>query len=249
LSFGITAFTLAFVAQALRLRKTASWVLLGSLGIASVAETALITMQTWRGVPSHFNFATSFDAAVFNAMGILVSIVAVALLVLTIMSFTSMRAIPSGVKLAIRVGMVLLIVGQVLGGLMIASGVEPAVTGNDAAVFGPHGVILGDGGILKYPHGIAMHAIQVLPILALFGLFTRWNAGRQLSVVGAASVGYVLIVSISTVQAYTGRGGLTLSWFEIAVVLLGILLLVGAGLATLISTDWTKLRKWLVLKS
>lgn len=100
-------------------------------------------MQTWRGVPSHFNFATSFDAAVFNVMGIIVSIVAVALLVLTIMSFTSMRAIPSGMKLAIRMGMVLLMVGQVLGGLIIATGVEPAITGNDAAVFGPHGVVAG----------------------------------------------------------------------------------------------------------
>src|SRR5690625_552199 len=60
LSFGIMAVTIAFVASTLRLGRGASWFLLGSLGVASVAETALITMQTWRGVPSHFNFCHRF---------------------------------------------------------------------------------------------------------------------------------------------------------------------------------------------
>lgn len=179
LSFGITAATIALVAPALRLSKTASWVVLGSLGLASVAETGLITMQTWRGVPSHFNFTTTFDEMVFQAMGIIVGVVATALLVLTILSFTNMRPGPSSLTLAIRVGMLLLLAGQVLGALIIANGVQPAALGDKAAVFGPHGVVFGDAGILKYPHGIAMHAIQVLPIIGPLGLFTSWSLTRR----------------------------------------------------------------------
>ncbi len=241
LSFGITAATIAWVASALRLGRTSSWVLLGSLGVVSVAETALITMQTWRGVPSHFNFATSFDANVFNAMGIIVTVVAVVLLILTILSFTAMRPVPSSLAWAIRVGMVLLIAGQVLGALIISAGAPPAAMGDEAAVFGPHGVVLGEAGILKYPHGIAMHAIQVLPIIALLGLLTSWSTVRRLSMVAAASLGYILAVLVSAIQAYSGRGGLTLSWLELGALLLGFLLLVGAGLATLVAVDWHKL--------
>jgi hypothetical protein len=242
LSFGITAVTIAFVASALRLSKVASWILLGSLGVASVAETALITMQTWRGVPAHFNFATVFDTAVFIAMGVLVTIVAVVLLVLTVLSFTAMRGIPRSLALAIQAGMVLLIVGQILGVLIITTGVQPAAMGDDAAVFGPNGVVLGSAGILKYPHGIALHAVQLLPLLALLGLLTRWNESRRTSTIARAALGYVLITAISTIQAYTGRGGLMLSWFEVAALTVGIMLLVGAGLLILFSADWGKLK-------
>lgn len=241
LSFGITAATIALICPALRLSKTVSWVLLGSLGLASVAETALITMQTWRGVPSHFNFTTTFDAMVFQAMGIIVAIVATALLILTVLSFTNMRPGPSSIILAIRVGMLLLLAGQVLGALIIAHGVQPAVVGNDGAVFGPHGVVFGDTGILKYPHGIAMHAIQVLPVIGLLGLFTQWSPTRRYATVSAASLGYVLIVLVSTLQAYSGRGGLSLSWFEVGLLVLGVLLLIGSGLLSLVATDWRRL--------
>lgn len=248
LSFGITAATIALVASALRLRRIISWVLLGSLGLASVTETALITMQTWRGVPSHFNFATTFDANVFNAMGIIVTIVAVALLLLTIVSFIAMRPVSPSLALAIRVGMLLLLAGQVLGAMIIANGFQPAAMGNETAVFGPHGVVFGEAGILKYPHGIAMHAIQVLPVSALLGLRTRWNQTRRWYTVAAASFGYILIVSVSTLQAYSGRGGLTLSWFEFSALVLGFLLLFGAGIATLVAIDWHKLRTKASLK-
>lgn len=242
LSFGITAITIAYVASTLRLRKTLSWVLLGSLGVASVAETALITMQTWRGVPSHFNFTTAFDTAVFVAMGVLVMVVASTLVVLTVLAFTAMRPIPPSLGLAIRTGMVLLIAGQVLGVLIITMGVQPAVTGDDAAVFGPHGVVLGSAGILKYPHGIAMHAIQVLPVIALLGLVTPWSQRRRLYIVAAACLGYLLVTAVSTVQAYTGRGGLMLSWIEVAGVAVGFVMLVGAGLATVVAADWSKFK-------
>src|SRR5918993_4166544 len=68
-SFGITVLSLGWVLSFLPRRRRLGWLLAGPLGVASVAEVLLITMQRWRGVPSHFNEATAFDAAVFNAMG------------------------------------------------------------------------------------------------------------------------------------------------------------------------------------
>ena len=234
-SFGITAITIAFVASAIRLGTAAGWTLLGSLGVASLLETALISMQTWRGVPSHFNFSSLFDTSVFIAMGVLVTIIALALLVLTVLTFTSRRPVPPSLSWAIGAGMVLLIAAQVLGVLIITIGVEPAVTGDDAAVLGPDGVTIGVAGVLKSPHGIAIHAIQVLPVLALLALLTRWKEQRRMLAVGAAIAGYTLIVVVSTVQAYTGQATFALSWPTFIAAVLGVALLVVPAVAIIAS--------------
>lgn len=241
-SFGITAITVALIASALKLRTGAGWAILGSLGVASVLETALITMQTWRGVPSHFNFSSTFDALVFIAMGVLVTIVAVALLALTVPTFTSLRPAPPSLGWAIRVGMVLLIAAQVLGVLIVTTGVESTIIGEDTAVFGPAGVILGAEGVLKSPHGIAMHAIQVLPVLALLAFLTRWTERRRILAVGAASIGYTLIVVVSTVQAYTGQAVLALSWATLMTAVLGVLLVAVPAVAVVASIDRRRIR-------
>jgi len=175
-------------------------------------------------------------------MGVLVTIVAGILLVLTVLSFTAMRRIPRSLALVMQLGLVLLIAGQVLGVLIITTGVQPAAMGDDAAIFGPNGVVLGSAGILKSPHGIALHAIQVLPVLASLGLLNRWNETRRLYTVAGAALEYVLITVISTIQAYSGRGGLMLSWIEIAVLTVGTILLISVGLFVLFSVELPKLK-------
>ena len=60
------------------------WTMTALVGGASVIELGLITMQTWRGVPSHFNVATDFDGAVFTAMGVSVGILTLGLAVIAI---------------------------------------------------------------------------------------------------------------------------------------------------------------------
>jgi hypothetical protein len=106
-SFGITVLSLGWVLSFLPRRRRLGWLLAGPLGVASVAEVLLITMQRWRGVPSHFNEATAFDAAVFNAMGVMVAVAALVIGAVTVWSFTSLRAAPS-MAVAIRAGLVLL---------------------------------------------------------------------------------------------------------------------------------------------
>ena len=76
LSFGVTVATLAWVLGFLRPRRAVAWVLVVVLAVASVGEVALISLQTWRGVPSHFNDSTPFDETVFSLMGLLVTAVA-----------------------------------------------------------------------------------------------------------------------------------------------------------------------------
>jgi hypothetical protein len=53
LSFGLTLAAVTWVTSSLALRPAARTVVLGTFTAVSVLETALVTMQAWRGVPSH----------------------------------------------------------------------------------------------------------------------------------------------------------------------------------------------------
>src|SRR5205814_500094 len=63
LSFGVTLVTIVWVASFLRLTDRRRAALVGAFTAACVLETALVSLQAWRGVPSHFNVETTFDAA------------------------------------------------------------------------------------------------------------------------------------------------------------------------------------------
>jgi hypothetical protein len=107
-----------------------------------IAEVALIDMQQWRGVASHFNNATPFDGAVFTAMGVLIITASVVMAWWTLdVLRTPLRASPAS-AFAVRAGMVLLNLGNLVGLVM-------AVTQTTH---------------LKPLHGIALHMIQVLPV-------------------------------------------------------------------------------------
>jgi hypothetical protein len=217
------------------MRPGGAWALLGGLGVASVAETALITMQAWRGVPSHFNFDTSFDGAVFSAMGGVVSVVAVVLAILTILTFTSLRTDSASLAWGIRSGMVLLLIGQALGGAIIAAGVPAVITGDTGAVFGPQGVVFGEAGILKSPHGVAMHAIQVLPLIAWLAGRAGWSERKRMRAVVSAIVGYSALLGVSAFQAFTGQAMLALAIPALAIAVVGAALVVVPGTAVAMS--------------
>ena len=117
-----------------------------------ITEVALIDMQQWRGVASHFNATTAFDAAVFSTMGVLIMAVSVVIGLWTIALFR--RALPTSRSLALaaRAGMVMLNIGNLIGVLMAAT----------------------ESTALKPLHGAALHAIQVLPVLALAAAWLRY---------------------------------------------------------------------------
>jgi hypothetical protein len=79
LSFGLTLIALAWVTSHLPLGDRSRRWLLSVFAAACVTEVALITMQTWRHVPSHFNVETPFDTAIAHTLavggGVLVAVI------------------------------------------------------------------------------------------------------------------------------------------------------------------------------
>src|SRR6266540_2480848 len=124
ISFGLTTITLAWVTGHLRISDRTRWLLLGPLAAADTTEVAWVSTQRWRGVASHFNFATTLDTSLFLLGAAAIAVTVTAILALTVLAFTAMRAAPS-MALAVRAGLLILLVAQGVGGWMIGHGVGP----------------------------------------------------------------------------------------------------------------------------
>lgn len=195
-----------------RPRRTAGWIILGLFAFASVGEVFLISMQKWRGVASHFNDATTFDSAVFGWMGQLVALVALLTVVITVWSFLRTDAPPT-LAWAIRAGLVLMLVSQAVGVQMIVEG----------------GNTFGAAGALKVPHAFTLHAIQVLPALALVLSLSALTESRRLRILAVGAAGYAVLIASTAVQTYQGGAPLDLGLLTSALALIGVGLLVTSG--------------------
>ena len=208
LSFGIMLLTVSWIVGLMRMRRVTGWIVLGVLSVASVLEVFLITMQRWRGVASHFNESTDFDATVFNLMGTLVTFVAAMTIFIAIRSFWPME-VPASLAWAIRFGLVLLLVSQAVGVQMIAEG----------------GNTFGAAGALKVPHAFTLHALQVLPALALLLVIAEFTERQRLEIVALGGIGYGLLIGSTMVQAYAGLAPLDPSNLATSLAASGIVVL------------------------
>jgi hypothetical protein len=216
LSFGILLATLTWITGLMRMRKSTGWVVMGVLSVASVLEVFLITMQRWRGVPSHFNESTAFNETVFSLMGSLVSLIALMTIVLTVRSFAHMDA-PASLAWAIRAGLVLVLVSQAVGVQMIAEG----------------GNTFGAAGALKVPHAFTLHALQVLPAMALILVIAEFTERQRLEIVALGAIGYGGLIASTMVQTYAGLAPLSLGTLATALAVSGLTVLVVCAIVTI----------------
>ncbi|WP_309113864.1 hypothetical protein [Saccharothrix sp.] len=168
LSFGLTLASYTWVAGFVRLR--AGWPAVFTA--ASVVEVALISVQAWRKVPSHFNESTPFDTVVTRALTVGGVTLVVCVLALGVAALRT-RDLTPAMRLAVRAGAGTLVVAMAFGGLMIAE----------------------RGGSWKLAHGVAMHGVLLLPLLAWLLDFTTWNDSRKVRTAALASGAYAALIA------------------------------------------------------
>lgn len=215
-SFGLTAWSISWFMTFMPRRPVLGWLFSGALGLANLGEVFLVTMQQWRGVPSHFNNATSFDEGVFVLMGLLIQFTGVVSIGVTLLSFFSLRA-PASVAWAIRCGALLLVAGQLFGIPMIARGTHT----------------FGAAGNLKIPHALALHAAQILPLVAWVLLFSRRSEEQRTRIVVVAALGYTGLVAVASFQAFRGLAPLDLSAASALVSFMSLALFLAACLSSI----------------
>ena len=229
ISFGLTTLTLAWIAGQLRISDRIGWLLLVPLAAADTFEVVWVSVQRWRGVASHFNFDTPLDSWLFVVGGVAIAVAAMAILVLTVLAFTAMEAVPS-MALAIRAGLLILLVAQGVGGWMIQHGVGPAGDGVREGL-----TTFGAAGVMKVPHAVGIHAIQVLPALAWLLSFAALPERRRVGLVRMAVLGYVALLAVSLLQVATGVAPFDVGVVAAALYLVGVALLGVAFVAAVLA--------------
>lgn len=215
----LVTWAVALILPRIRTRAWQRHVIGASVLLFGVGETAIMAIQAWRGVPSHYNFSTPLDAALIRlgaggTAGIFV-IGTIVLLVATVRS----RDTAVSVRLGIVAGIIALLVGCAVGFVMISnnSGVyqgsigggfarqTAAYLGPDAATVGPQYLLLRPdtrGGDLVLPHVIGIHGLLLLAVPALLLARTGMAARRQLQLTALAMASVAIGMGLLLVHAF-----------------------------------------------
>ncbi len=205
-SIAVYAWTIGWFTRYVRRPRWAMRTVSIVIAIAIVIESACILLQAARGTRSHFNFMTDFDAAIFHTMGVMIGINLLAVVVVLFLFARPTVKLAPTYLFGIRAGIVLFLAGGAIGGYMIVHGGH-AVGAQDGGPGLPllnWSTVTGD---LRIAHGLALHALQLLP-LAGFGL-SRWRRvpGKlpKLALMAAATGVYAALVYALLRQALAGQ--------------------------------------------
>ncbi len=196
ISGGLTLVSLGFLQRLLAPSRWDLW-LSSIMGVAMSLEVGLISLQQWRGVESHFNRSTAFDGAVDNAITGLISLLTVCIIVLSIRAFSFLNAAPDK-KIAWRGGLAFLLLSCVLGFAIFAYGIAQKFNGGDPGLFG-------NAGVVKFPHGMTIHAIQLLPCLCWLMSRLSIPMDTRAAALRFANLTLAGLLSFSIVQTLSGR--------------------------------------------
>lgn len=218
------------------------------LAAAGAIEMVAITLQAARGVRSHFNVATPFDAALFGMMGIAITVLWVTMIVLAL-ALLRARLAEGPLAAALRTGFIAAVLGMGLGYFMTSPNpaqLEAMRAGQRVAESGSHTFGVPDGGPglpltgwstvagdMRPAHFLGLHAMQVLPLLAaLLARRRNLSEAQRLAAVRATGVAYVGVTLVLAMQAL--RGLPVVRWDAVGLWALALVLM--AALATAAAT-------------
>jgi hypothetical protein len=190
LSFGLTLASVAWVTSYLWMAPRIRTILLGVFAADCVVEVAGITIQAWRGVPSHFNMETPTNRAIAMMLAVGGAVLVIVLVAFALNAFRLRPDAAPSMRLALRAGFATLLVGLASGAVMIARGVVLGNTGHQQLAYQL-------GGFLKPVHGVSLHGVLVLPALAWLLARLPWPESRRTRVVAAAVGAYTLAIAIA----------------------------------------------------
>jgi len=187
--------------------------------VALLLEMAIISGQAARGTTSHFNVSSPFDATLFAIMGFAIVAQTLSSIAVAVALFRQ-RFEDRALGWSLRLGLVLTIAGAFIGGAMTrpTEAQQRTMQAGTVTVSGAHTVGAPDGGRgmpvtgwsrehgdLRIPHFVGLHALQVLPLLALGLRRTRLSSQRRLRLVVTFAASYAAFVAILLWQALQGR--------------------------------------------
>ncbi len=213
ISVTIYTLTLAWIFRYLPEWRRVRWITGWLTALTMVLEIVIVVGQAVRGTASHFNTGTPTDTKLYSIMGVAILIAWTASLAIAVALFRQRFRDPV-MGWALRLGMLITVVGSATGGLMVTptnAQFAMARKTHSLPVSGGHSVGGPDGGPgipftgwnrelgdLRVPHFFGLHAMQILPLLT-------WllKPSRPSLVVGLAAV-YAAVYLALLAQAMAG---------------------------------------------
>ncbi|WP_260980183.1 hypothetical protein [Agrococcus jejuensis] len=221
ISLALYAITMAWMLGQLRRWRRAADIAGTVTAVAILAEIVVITGAAAVGTTSHFNVTTPLNGALWGIMGASIATLWIAGLLVAIA--LAVNPMPDRARtLAVRAGIGIGLVGMAIAFLM--TGPTQAQLADFQGIAGAHAVGVADGGAglpflgwsteggdLRVPHFVGMHALQLLPL----GLLGLELAGRRIRVLGdprvrlelvaVAALAMVALLALLTLQALAGQ--------------------------------------------
>ena len=197
ISIALYALALAWMLGQLRERamRRTGWAIVAGL----VVEMVIIVGQAARGEKSHFNTDGGVGTLLFSVMGATIAVVWFLTLAIAL-RFLREPGRDRAMALAIRLGLLVSLVGMAVGFVLAANG------GHSVGVpdGGPGLFFVGwstTGGDLRISHFVGLHALQVLPLLAALLAQRSVDGDLRTRIVWSVGVGYLGVVVLLTWQA------------------------------------------------
>ncbi len=195
-------------------------------------ELICIAVQAARGVPSHFNYSTAFDRAVFTVMGLGTiglfagfAVIAVGLLrrpgaplasaAVTIAMLFAMLGGAAGVAMVFPTAAQAALLEADVRSVVIGSHAVGEVAGGRVPFFGWE-VSAGDW---RIPHFVGLHALQAIPLVAWIAATRSSRAGW--TALALAIAGFTVLFGWTVAKTISGQSAVALSgtdWLAIGLV-------------------------------
>ena len=194
-----------------------------TVGANLIFDLSWIVIQTVRGVRSHFNFATPFDAAFYSAVGVSGGILMIVNIVAIIFVLAE-KLKDKPLQWALVFGLVTMTIGGFSATFMsmpTQNQMASLQAGEKVDVMGGHSVGVADGGEglaflgwsteggdVRVPHFIGLHGLQLIPLLGVF-VNRRWGnrlpSKHRSGLVILGGLGYIGLTLLLLWQALRGQ--------------------------------------------
>ena len=191
---------LEYLAGHLKAARRISW----GIAVAMVFEIVSVSLQSFRGIPSHFNFTTPLNSLIFGLMGIFILLNTVLIGYVLFLFFRQTPVRSTAYIWGIRLGLIIFIGSGFIGRAMVEQG-SHTVGAEDG---GPGMPVMNwstEAGDLRASHAIGLHALQLLPLIGFQVGRSRVSELRQDTLVWIASILYAALVLGVYFQALQGH--------------------------------------------
>ncbi|TGM16061.1 hypothetical protein EHQ81_06655 [Leptospira selangorensis] len=168
--------------------------------ISTAVELVLITLQSARGVQSHFNQSSALDGAIYSIMGMFIFPMIPVSIWMDRKFKLLVSKLDSRTLLAIRSSLWIFAIASIIG-VFISARLAHSVGVPDGGPGLPLVNWSRNGGDIRIAHFAGIHALQVLPLFAFFAIRKDWKTTS----VKIVSIGYAALVGFVFIHAMLGR--------------------------------------------